>query len=89
LSRRCIYRSLTTASAYSNKLRTAQLALPVDSCNAVYGSVTGYETSAVNLARISSANDNVFSDGVSTQLATVTGSPQAGYQASLQVAMLA
>jgi hypothetical protein len=30
-------------------------------------------------------DDNVFSDGVSTQLATLTGSVSAGYVARLQV----
>jgi protocatechuate 3,4-dioxygenase beta subunit len=84
-----IYRSLGTASSWSNKLRTSQLALPVDVCSTVYNTASGYSASVSNLARISFATDNVFSDGVTSQLATVNGSVAAGYLATLDVAILA
>ena len=40
-----------------------------------------------NLSRITLATDNVFSDGASLELATVTGSASSGYVASLTVAI--
>ena len=80
-----VYRSETTAMSYSNKLKTSQLALPTDVCSTVYGSASGYAASVTNLARISFATDNVFSDGVASQLATVSGSLSDGYLATLVV----
>jgi protocatechuate 3,4-dioxygenase beta subunit len=80
-----VYRSETTATSYTNKLRTSQIALPPDVCSTVYSTATGYAASVANLARISFATDSVFSDGVTTELATVSGSVAAGYLASLVV----
>ncbi len=45
----------------------------------------GYEDSVTNLAQLSLASDNVFSDGYSLQLATVTGSVEDGYTVRLNV----
>ena len=84
-----VYRSLTTATSYSNKLKTTQVALPVDVCETVYSSATGYESSVTNLAQISFATDNVFSDGTSTEMSTVTGSVAAGYTIALTVGISA
>jgi hypothetical protein len=80
-----IYRDANTATAFSNKLKTSQIALPDDICSTVYANASGYSASVANLARISFATDNVFSDGVSAQLATVTGSVANGYAARLVV----
>ena len=79
-----VYPDLTTATSGGDALRTTQLALPEDVCRTVYAT-TGYEQSASNLSRVSLSSDNVFSDGVSLQLATVTGSNVPGYTASLTV----
>ena len=79
-----IYPSLAKATASGNKIKTSQLALPTDVCNAVYAT-TGYSASVNNLARISFSSDNVFSDGVELQLASVSGSVEAGYIADLTV----
>ena len=79
-----IYPSLAKANAAGNKVRTSQLALPSGPCNTVFAT-TGYAQSLTNLAQISLASDNVFSDGSSLQLATVTGSVAEGYVASLTV----
>jgi len=79
-----IFRSTTTATSYSNRLRTSQLALPEDVCRSVYTSST-YTGSLANLNGISLASDNVFSDGVSTQMASVTGSLSEGFVARLTV----
>jgi hypothetical protein len=40
-----------------------------------------------NLSQVSLATDNVFSDGSSLELATVTGSADGGYTAVLTVAV--
>lgn len=83
-----VYRSLAVATSASQKIKTSQLALPVDVCQTVYAT-TGYSTSVTNLSRISFATDNVFSDGVTLQLATVTGSVAEGYVATLNVGIAA
>jgi protocatechuate 3,4-dioxygenase beta subunit len=79
-----VYRSTTTASSWSNKLKTSQIAFPTDVSSAVYAT-SGYSGSAANAAAISFATDNIFSDGYTTQLATLTGSASAGYVATLRV----
>jgi protocatechuate 3,4-dioxygenase beta subunit len=79
-----VYGSLDDATSGSNKLRTSQLALPEDACNAVYAT-DGYEASVANLARTSLDSDMVFGDGHSLQLAKVTGSVDEGYVATLNV----
>ncbi|MBL8345896.1 MAG: intradiol ring-cleavage dioxygenase [Rubrivivax sp.] len=84
-----VYRSTGTASQYTNKLRTSQIAFPIDICSAVYNGSSLYSASVANLARFSFATDNVFSDGVTTQLATVTGDLANGYVARLQVGIAA
>jgi protocatechuate 3,4-dioxygenase beta subunit len=78
-----VYRSETTATSYTNKLKTTQIALPVDVCETVYTTADGYSASVTNLAQISFATDNVFSDGTSTEMATVTGSVADGYTIAL------
>ncbi len=84
-----VYRSTTTATSYTNKLKTTQLAFPTDVCSTVYSTATGYSASVTNFASISFATDNVFSDGTSTEMATVTGSVADGYVVSLQVGISA
>ncbi|MSR35287.1 MAG: hypothetical protein EXR95_01415 [Gemmatimonadetes bacterium] len=59
------------------KVATSQIALPKAACDLVYAT-TGYETSRTNVAQVSLASDNVFSDGSSLELATVTGSVGGG-----------
>jgi protocatechuate 3,4-dioxygenase beta subunit len=84
-----IFRSLGTATGWTNKLRTSQLTFPTDVCRTVYASADGYTNSASNFARTSVATDNVFSDGVSLQLASVEGSVSTGYVARLSMAIAA
>jgi protocatechuate 3,4-dioxygenase beta subunit len=83
-----IYRSSTTATSFSNKLRTSQIAFPNEISSAVYAT-SGYTNSASNLSAISFSTDNVFSDGVTLQLATVTGNVTDGYVATLTVGIAA
>jgi protocatechuate 3,4-dioxygenase beta subunit len=80
-----VYRSETTATSYTNKLKTTQLAFPTDVCTTVYTTASGYADSEANFQQISFATDNVFSDGTSTEMATVTGSVAAGYTVALQI----
>jgi len=79
-----VYASLADATGGGEPIRTSQLALPEDVCTAVYAT-SGYEASVRNLAQTSLARDMVFSDGSDDQLAAVTGSVAAGYQATLTV----
>jgi protocatechuate 3,4-dioxygenase beta subunit len=79
-----IYRSTNTATNWNNKLRTSQLCFPSDVNTAVYAT-SGYGSSAANNNAISLTSDGIFSDGYTTQLATVTGSVSAGYVATLRV----
>lgn len=79
-----VYQTLADATSYTNKLRTSQLALPEDVCAEVFAT-EGYESSVANMQQTSLDSDNVFSDGVSLQMATVTGSVDDGYTISLNV----
>lgn len=79
-----VYESLATATSASNKLRTSQLAFPQDVCEQVYAT-SGYESSVTNLAGVSLDSDGIFSDGYSLQLATMTGSVDDGFRATLNV----
>jgi protocatechuate 3,4-dioxygenase beta subunit len=79
-----VYPGLSTANASANKLHTSQFAFPTDVCNAVYAT-SGYSASVSNLSRISFETDNVFSDGVTLQMASLTGNVSDGYVATLDV----
>jgi len=81
-----VYRSLAAATAVSNKIATSQIAMPLASNNLVYAT-SGYSTSARNQSQITLASDNVFSDGASLELATVTGDVTNGMTAALTVAV--
>jgi protocatechuate 3,4-dioxygenase beta subunit len=79
-----VYGSVDAVTSASNKLRTSQLALPQDVCEAVYAT-EGYESSVAHLAAVSLDSDNIFGDGHSLQLADVTGSVEEGFTATLNV----
>ena len=79
-----VYPSTASISSSRNAVLTSQIAFPEGACNTVYAS-TGYESSVRNFASTSFERDNVFSDGVETQLAAVSGTVSSGYTASLQV----
>ncbi|HEY1132979.1 MAG TPA: 3,4-dioxygenase subunit beta [Nocardioides sp.] len=80
-----VYPSVDDATSASGKLRNSQIAFPEDVCSTVYGSADGYGSSVANLAQVSLDSDNVFSDGYSLQMGTVTGSVDAGYTLRLNV----
>lgn len=79
-----IYPSLEKATASSNAVHTSQLALPEEVCKTVYAT-EGYSASVQNLSQTSLKTDNVFGDGYSLQVATVTGDVTNGYTAQLTV----
>jgi protocatechuate 3,4-dioxygenase beta subunit len=79
-----VYADVDAATAAGQKLVTSQIALPEEQCAEVYAT-DGYGNSTRNLEQSSLSSDNVFSDGWSTQLATVTGSVADGYTATLNV----
>jgi protocatechuate 3,4-dioxygenase beta subunit len=79
-----VYGSLEDAAGGSDGIKTSQLALPRADCEVVYGDAR-YGDSAASLSRLSLESDGVFADGWTDQLATVSGSPDAGYTASLLV----
>ena len=81
-----VFSSLASATNGQNKVTVSQLALPDDVCKAVFAT-TGYSQSITNHARTSLTSDNVFSDGVTLQTPTVTGSTSAGYVAKMLVAV--
>lgn len=83
-----IYSSLAKATNGSARSAVSQLAMPKASCDQVYAT-SGYESSVTNLSRITLATDNVFSDGATLQVATVTGTPGADLAAALTVAIAA
>lgn len=68
----------------STATATSQLAFPEEITRAVYNS-TLYAAHGQNTSVGSFAADNVFSDGVTYQLAEVTGDIENGYVATLQV----
>jgi protocatechuate 3,4-dioxygenase beta subunit len=67
---------------------TSQIALPLDINQTVYASSL-YVSHGQNTSVTSFAQDNIFSDGTTYQLATVTGSLTAGYTATLNVGVAA
>lgn len=79
-----VYPSVAKATGSGNKLRTSQMALPQDICQQIYA-LSGYSQSITNLAQTSLKTDNVFSDGYSLQLGTITGSIGSDLTASLTV----
>ena len=74
------------ATAVKNKIATSQIAMPLASNNLVYAT-SDYASSARNQSQITLATDNVFSDGASLELATVTGDVTNGMTAALTVAV--
>ncbi len=79
-----IFPSLSQAVDNNYSLKTSQLTFPMDVLNTVYAT-SAYSTSKTNLAKISYATDNVFSDGYSSQLVSISGNTTSGYIASLVV----
>lgn len=83
-----VFPSLDVATSGAADIKTSQIALPQAVCRTVYANATGYAASLANLAGISLASDNIFSDdGAALQMATVSGDTTSGYTATLTVAV--
>ncbi|WP_370248054.1 3,4-dioxygenase subunit beta [Nocardioides sp.] len=81
-----VYPDLDSVTTAENAIATSQVAFPQDMLDRVYALDT-YTGSAENLAQITLATDNVFSDGTDLQMGTFTGDPTSGYTGSLAVAI--
>ena len=83
-----VYGSVGDATSGAGPIvKTSQIALPQDAAEAVYAT-DGYSRSVANLGQVSLATDNVFGDdSAATELATVTGSVNEGYTATLTIAI--
>jgi protocatechuate 3,4-dioxygenase beta subunit len=80
-----VYSDVANAVASGPIVKTSQIALPKEACDAVYATA-GYEQSVRNLASTSLAQDMVFGDdGGIHQLASMSGSASAGYTAALTI----
>ena len=79
-----VYPSLARAASASNRIKTSHFTFPLATLNEVY-TASGYTASVRNLAQISYATDNVFSDGTSLQMAGVTGNATEGYVVTLTI----
>jgi len=79
-----VYPSLAKATSAANRVKTSQFTFPMATLNEVYAT-TAYSTSSRNLASMSYATDNVFSDGTSLQMASVSGDAINGYVVTLTI----
>jgi protocatechuate 3,4-dioxygenase beta subunit len=79
-----VFASLAKAASAAGRIKTSQFTFPMATLNEVYAN-TGYATSSRNLASISYATDNVFGDGTSLQMGSVSGNAGTGYTVSLVV----
>jgi protocatechuate 3,4-dioxygenase beta subunit len=80
-----VYPDLGAATSGNGRIATSQIALPEETCNAVYPT-DGYGQSVTNLQQVSLATDMVFgNDGGVHQLGTITGSVSNGLKVALSV----
>jgi len=68
-----VYASVDDATGGGSPIATSQIALPEDTCTAVYASDDEYSASVSNLSRVSLESDMVFADSYDQELGTVTG----------------
>ena len=79
-----VCRSIAAAASQANEIATSQIAIRL-AANALVYATSAYASSATNQSRITLATDNVFSDGASLELATVTGDVTNGMTAALTI----
>jgi protocatechuate 3,4-dioxygenase beta subunit len=82
-----IYPSVASTTRFSNKVKTSQVAFPTAAMATIYAEAAGYGASIANFNKISFATDNVFSDGTTLQMTSMTGSVPLGYSASISIAI--
>lgn len=85
-----VYPSLARATSYANRVLTSQFAMPSAACAIVYAT-SAYSSSRTNFASTTIANDNVFGDNTSAQIAamtpTMTGDATNGFTGSVTVGL--
>ena len=81
--------ALVTALLAPGAVAAAAVAPSAQASVSHSAATSGYSGSASNLAQVSLATDMVFSDGVSLELPSVTGSVAAGYALALTVGVSA
>jgi protocatechuate 3,4-dioxygenase beta subunit len=80
-----VYGGVDDAVSSGPIVKTSQIALPQEACEAVYAT-SGYEASVPNLAGTSLARDMVFADdGGIHQTASMSGDADEGYVAALTI----
>jgi protocatechuate 3,4-dioxygenase beta subunit len=79
-----VFPTLAKAASAAGRMRTSQFTFPMSTLNEVYAD-TGYAASSRNLASMSYATDNVFSDGTSLQMGSLSGNAGTGYSLTLVV----
>ena len=82
-----VYPTLVSANNARNKIRTTQLAFPIALLSSIYNSQSGYSASVRNLASITFATDNVFSDGTDLEMTTMQATSGGGYAASITISV--
>ncbi|TWG36507.1 dioxygenase-like protein [Acidovorax delafieldii] len=82
-----IYPTLASATKAANKIKTTQLAFPTALLSSIYSSNSGYSASVRNLASMSFATDNVFSDGTTLEMTTMQANTGGGYSASITISI--
>jgi protocatechuate 3,4-dioxygenase beta subunit len=80
-----VFDSLEAAVAGENARLTSQIALPEQTCTAVFEHDSGYSASVQNMSQVTLSSDNVFGDGWDAELATVTGDPASGMTIALTI----
>ena len=84
-----IYPTLASANNARNKVKTTQLAFPTELLSSIYSANSGYSASVRNLASITFATDNVFSDGTALEMTTMQANSGGGYSASITISIAA
>jgi protocatechuate 3,4-dioxygenase beta subunit len=79
-----VFPTLAKAASAAGRIRTSQFTFPMTTLNEAY-STTAYAASSRNLASISYATDNVFSDGTALQVGAISGNASTGYTVTLTV----
>ena len=79
--------TLASATKAANKIKTTQLAFPTALLSSIYSANSGYSASVRNLASITFATDNVFSDGTDLEMTTMQANSGGGYSASITISI--
>lgn len=81
-----VFSAVAQATTGRNAVKTSQIALPEAACKLAY-TASGYSQSVSNMTRTTLSSDNVFRDGWTEELATVTGNVTDGFVATLAFAI--